>query len=129
LKTFSTTLDSTRLLAELTARHPVFLLTKSHCRFCKKAKKLLQDIRASFHEVELDGLPKQATQKLQDDMRASTGAGSVPRVYVSGVCIGGFDETQRRHWSGGLVPLLIRARAVDAKDVPAEMNNDPNPFL
>ncbi|CAK0820729.1 unnamed protein product, partial [Prorocentrum cordatum] len=37
LETFRGTLDPGRLLEELRARHPVFLLTKANCRFCRRA--------------------------------------------------------------------------------------------
>lgn len=59
---------------------------KPTCQYCDKAKYLLdsEEIPYAYTDVSLDDV---ALQKILKD-----GATTVPRVYVDGTCIGGFNE-------------------------------------
>merc|ERR1712129_523970 len=99
---FSRTMDPAGFIKDPVARHPVLVISKETCPFCKRVKTLLTELGAAFEPVELDSLSSEAKLVLQNHLRASTGAGSVPRVYISGRCLGGFDETQRKLVAGDL---------------------------
>lgn len=121
-------IDGDSLVKALQAKYPVFMLTKEKCPFCRRAKKLFDDIGASYGILQLDELPKERKTSLQEYFKEATGAGSVPRVYVGGTCVGGFSETQRKLWTGDLVPLLLQAGAMDPEAALAA-TFDENPLL
>eukprot|EP00931_Biecheleriopsis_adriatica_P062595 TRINITY_DN37760_c0_g1_i1.p1 TRINITY_DN37760_c0_g1~~TRINITY_DN37760_c0_g1_i1.p1 ORF type:complete len:203 (-),score=53.47 TRINITY_DN37760_c0_g1_i1:13-621(-) len=113
LEVFKESLDAERLISHLCDLHPVFILSKRKCPFCVRAKNLLEQLEVHFEVYELDELPAEAKAALQAHMKSSTGAGSVPRVFVSGSCLGGFSEVQRKLWAGELVPILEAAGALE----------------
>mmetsp|Transcript_67 Transcript_67/g.224 ORF Transcript_67/g.224 Transcript_67/m.224 type:complete len:216 (-) Transcript_67:50-697(-) len=130
LEAFARTMDAPRLIEDLIAAHPVFLLTKAACPFCLRAKDLLSGLKAEYTVIELDSLSKEAKLELQGHLKVVTGAGSVPRVFIQGRSIGGFSETQRVLWKGELVPLLVEAGAADEKAVGGAGHFDAgNPLL
>jgi len=130
LEAFERTMDAPLLIEDLSAAHPVFLLTKAACPFCIRAKDLLSGLKAKFTVVELDSLSTEAKAEVQGYLKVATGAGSVPRVFIRGRCIGGFSETQRALWKGELVPLLVDAGAADLKDIGSAAHFDSgNPLL
>mmetsp|Transcript_43007 Transcript_43007/g.100177 ORF Transcript_43007/g.100177 Transcript_43007/m.100177 type:complete len:160 (+) Transcript_43007:20-499(+) len=112
LEVFSETLDAAKLVKDLSDAHPVFVISKQKCPFCRRAKALLSDLEAEFTVHELDSLSEQAKAVLQAYMKATTGAGSVPRIFIQGHCEGGFSEVQRKLWAGQLVPSLLAAGAL-----------------
>ncbi|CAI9149105.1 unnamed protein product [Rangifer tarandus platyrhynchus] len=50
--------------------------------------------------------------KLQLVLEELTGARTVPRIYIGGVCIGGLSDMTREHESGALRERLQRAAAL-----------------
>jgi len=126
---FVRTMDPAGFIEDLVARHPVFVISKQTCPFCTRVKTLLSELGATFEPVELDGLSSDAKLLLQDHLRATTGAGSVPRVFISGKCLGGFDETHRKLVAGDLVPALVAVRAADGSAPKAKIFTDVNPFF
>lgn len=106
-------MDAQQLITDLNSSHPAFVLSKSACPFCKRAKDLLSKLGTNFKVFELDDLSPEAKTVLQGHMKATTGAGSVPRVFVGGECLGGFSEVQHKLWAGELVPALVEAGVVD----------------
>mmetsp|Transcript_14939 Transcript_14939/g.40989 ORF Transcript_14939/g.40989 Transcript_14939/m.40989 type:complete len:168 (-) Transcript_14939:244-747(-) len=99
------------LINTMRQRFPAFVLSKSRCLSCIRAKKLLSDLGVRYQDVKLDALSSDEKMALEAHIKASTGAGSVPRVYVGGVCFGGFNQVQRKHWAGELLPALVAAGA------------------
>mmetsp|Transcript_12460 Transcript_12460/g.28205 ORF Transcript_12460/g.28205 Transcript_12460/m.28205 type:complete len:194 (+) Transcript_12460:72-653(+) len=114
-QTFSTTLDSEALIKELNSQNAAFMLTKTTCPFCAKAKALFKDLGVTYSEFALDMLNSQEKKALAAHLREATGAGSVPRVYVGGKCLGGNSEVQHLHFAAELVPKLVAAGVVDPK--------------
>mmetsp|Transcript_13310 Transcript_13310/g.20191 ORF Transcript_13310/g.20191 Transcript_13310/m.20191 type:complete len:200 (+) Transcript_13310:61-660(+) len=130
LEEFTKHQDVLKLMEDLKAAYPVFLLSKSTCPFCKRAKILLNGLEAKFTTIELDPLSPEEKLIVQTHMKETTGAGSVPRVFIGGHCIGGFSETQRNLWMGELVPRLEKVGAVDAKALGSAGHFDAgNPLL
>eukprot|EP00411_Alexandrium_monilatum_P116353 CAMPEP_0175666690 /NCGR_PEP_ID=MMETSP0097-20121207/17715_1 /TAXON_ID=311494 /ORGANISM="Alexandrium monilatum, Strain CCMP3105" /LENGTH=184 /DNA_ID=CAMNT_0016973123 /DNA_START=70 /DNA_END=624 /DNA_ORIENTATION=- len=105
-------LDAQRLLQELSRLHPVYMISMVACPSSRQVKDLFSDLGAQVKVIGVDGLPEEAKDGLQRHLKAATGEGSVPKVYVFGRCLGGFGETQRLYRSGGLVPLLVEAGAM-----------------
>ena len=68
------------------AAHKVVVFSKTFCPYCTKAKTALTGVGASFHLVELDH--RNDGDELQNVLQEMTGARSVPRVFINGVCIG-----------------------------------------
>mmetsp|Transcript_44727 Transcript_44727/g.83541 ORF Transcript_44727/g.83541 Transcript_44727/m.83541 type:complete len:126 (+) Transcript_44727:57-434(+) len=91
------------------------VFSKSTCPFCDLAKSvLLNDLKAKCHVMELDQELKPAEMsELQDHFSKITGARSVPRVFISGTCIGGGSEVAALHGRGELKPMLQKAQALE----------------
>ncbi len=70
----------------------VAILTKHGCPFCAKAKALLKDLGIRYNEIEL-----QNTNRSQV-VRAITGEGTVPQVFINGQHIGGSEALEA--WAG-----------------------------
>eukprot|EP00930_Biecheleria_cincta_P071983 TRINITY_DN59427_c0_g1_i1.p1 TRINITY_DN59427_c0_g1~~TRINITY_DN59427_c0_g1_i1.p1 ORF type:complete len:153 (-),score=27.93 TRINITY_DN59427_c0_g1_i1:316-774(-) len=101
--------QSEKLIEMLGMAYPAFMLTKQGCLPCIKTKKLLRELGVRCQMVHLDGLSKDEKMAMQAFLRATTGAGSVPRLYVAGQCLGGLNDVRRKHWEGELMPALVAA--------------------
>ena len=80
----------------------VEIYTTMLCGYCYRAKKLLEERGASFHEIDVmtDG-------KLRDEMRSRAGGRStVPQIFIDDKHIGGCDELYALDRAGKLMPLL-----------------------
>ena len=66
------------------APHDVLLFTKPGCGFCTKAKKMLGDKGWSYEEVASS--PR--------NLRAVSGKGTTPQVFVDGQYVGGSEELE-----------------------------------
>lgn len=67
------------------APHDVVMFTKPGCSFCAKAKKLLQTKGWAYEEIA------SSPRKL----RAVSGKGSTPQVFVDGRLVGGAEELEK----------------------------------
>ena len=65
----------------------VEIYTKSYCGYCKRAKKLLNELEVEFVEHELDN-DEERFEKLKEQ----TGVPTVPQIFVNGKFIGGGDD-------------------------------------
>ena len=76
------------------ARKPdqVAILTKRGCPFCAKAKALLADLGIRYNEIELGNTNRSQV------VRAITGEGTVPQVFINGQHIGGSEALEV--WAG-----------------------------
>jgi len=68
-----------------TAPHDVLLFTKPGCSFCAKTKKLLTDKGWSYEEVASS--PR--------NLRAVSGKGTTPQVFVDGQYVGGSEDLEK----------------------------------
>jgi glutaredoxin-like protein len=64
--------------------HDILMFTKPGCSFCTKAKKLLTDKGWAYEEVPAS--PRR--------LRAVSGKGSTPQVFIDGRYIGGADDLE-----------------------------------
>ncbi|KAL4228231.1 Glutaredoxin-2 [Mactra antiquata] len=89
----------------------VMMFSKTYCPYCKKAKavfqKYMKDLTLSkddYEVVEIDEMNE--CDEIQDYLKELTKARSVPRVFINGECIGGWDETRRLDSKDKLKDLL-----------------------
>ena len=84
-----------RWIEEQAAKARVVVFAKSYCPHCKRAIAALRasgiDCGPLLHLVNLEDHP--SMNSIQLGLRDITGAGTVPRVFVDGACIGGGEET------------------------------------
>ena len=101
------------LMNKKIAENAVFVISKSYCPFCVKAKQALKkynipDDKLEWMDIEND--PKM--DEIQDYMKEITGGRSVPRVFIGGKFIGGGDETAAADKNGKLQGMLQAAGAI-----------------
>lgn len=70
----------------------VAILTKRGCPFCAQAKATLKDLGVRYNEIELDNTNRSQV------VRAMTGEGTVPQVFINGQHIGGSEALEI--WAG-----------------------------
>lgn len=77
------------LAPNLKAPEPVTIFTKPGCPHCARAKALLDEQGLSYEEIVLGkGITSQT-------LRAVSGRGTTPQVFIGGRWIGGADELER----------------------------------
>jgi glutaredoxin len=92
------------LVLEKNATNPVVVYSKTYCPYCSEVKALFASLSVPAKVVELDALPDVAAA-----VKAVTGRGTVPQVFVGGVHVGGCDDTVAANASGELGRLLKAA--------------------
>ncbi|MCC5862425.1 MAG: glutaredoxin 3 [Gammaproteobacteria bacterium] len=82
----------------------VELYTTGWCGFCVRAKALLARKEVAFEEYRVDSQPA-----LRAEMeRRSSGARTVPQIFIDGHHVGGCDELHALEQRGELDTLLRR---------------------
>jgi len=95
------------------AEKPVFVISKSYCPFCVKAKQVLKKYNIPADKIEIIDIENDPNcNEIQDYMKQLTGGRSVPRVFIGGKCIGGGDETAAADKNGKLRGILESAGAL-----------------
>lgn len=77
------------------------IYTKATCPYCRRAKALLNEKGAAFHEIAIDN----DAQK-REEMIERSGRTTVPQIFIDGRHIGGCDDLYALDAQGGLDPLL-----------------------
>lgn len=99
----------TSKVQEMAALQPVMVFSKSWCPYCAKAKQALTEAGIKYAVLELDSLGADVEAEVQDVLAGLTGARSVPRVFIGGVCIGGGDDAVRLAAEGKLKEIAEKA--------------------
>ncbi|KAI9669858.1 MAG: hypothetical protein M1831_006893 [Alyxoria varia] len=97
-----------QLLAEILAKAPVTIFSKTYCPHSAKAKHILLEaysVQPKPNVVELD--EHRHGEALQKRLMKTTGRRTVPNVLVNGKSIGGGDETEML-WKSGEMPARIK---------------------
>lgn len=85
--------------------HPVAIISKSTCPFCRDIKDFLaRQIGVTIHVIDVD-LNSDGTKILAHTKR-KTGHKSVPMVFIHGEFYGGCDDIKAMHTKGELEPKL-----------------------
>ena len=94
--------------------YPVFMVSKSYCPFCKKAKAALAKYSIPADKIKIMEIENDPDcEEIQKYMQKLTGGRTVPRVFIQGKCIGGGSEAADAHESGQLRKLLQSAGAIE----------------
>ena len=77
------------------------IYSTSWCPSCVYAKKLLDDLKESYEEINIEeeGMSR-------NDLHDLTGAMTVPQIVINGKSIGGFDNLVALNQSGELKEIL-----------------------
>ncbi|XP_077203777.1 glutaredoxin-1 [Paroedura picta] len=92
-------------------RDKVTVFGKPSCPYCHMAMELLEELGVKNLEY-VDLTTRADMANIQDYMLRTTGARSVPRVYIGETCIGGYDNLKALKDSGELIPKLKQIGAL-----------------
>ena len=91
----------------------VIVYTTEYCPYCVRAKELLREKGAAFHEVDVADRP---------DLRAfiakASGQRTVPQVFINGKPVGGFTDIAALDRKGEHGRLLAADPPPDEKVLP-----------
>ncbi|XP_019387945.1 PREDICTED: glutaredoxin-1 [Crocodylus porosus] len=91
----------------------VAVFIKPTCPYCQGAVELLKKYAFKPGHLEfIDLTARNDMSSIQDYFLQSTGARTVPRVYIGEVCIGGFSDLDALDKNGELVPKLKQLGAL-----------------
>lgn len=82
----------------------IAIFSKSYCPYCKRAKRIFNELQEQPFVVELD--LRDDGGRIQDVLLDLVGRSTVPQVFVNGKHIGGSDDLQNAVKSGHLQSLL-----------------------
>ncbi|HEX7799221.1 MAG TPA: glutaredoxin 3 [Asticcacaulis sp.] len=77
------------------------IYTKPYCPYCERAKALLEEKGAAFHEIVASNDPA-----LRAQMNARSGRYTYPQIFIDDLHVGGCDDLFALDARGGLDPLL-----------------------
>jgi glutaredoxin 3 len=79
----------------------IIIYSKDYCPYCIKAKNLLTSIGATYEEVDIT-----ATPEIIIELAKKSGMRTVPQIFLSDECLGGYDSIAAMHEKGELVGKL-----------------------
>ena len=85
----------------------VAVFSKSYCPHCAATKTSLTKAGIKFHLEELDQWNSSDMNAAQEYFAQTTGARTVPRVYIDGKCIGGNSDFQSLYVQTGKIRDLL----------------------
>jgi glutaredoxin 3 len=65
----------------------IVIYTKSDCRFCEYAKKLLHKKNLPYNEIDLTW-----DHEIHDNLKSSTNQNTIPYIYINQHFIGGYQD-------------------------------------
>lgn len=74
----------------------VLLYAISTCGWCKKTKKLLQELNVAYDYIDVDLLDKGEKEEIKDEVRQCNSKVSYPTLKINDECIIGFKEQKIR---------------------------------
>mmetsp|Transcript_133928 Transcript_133928/g.250551 ORF Transcript_133928/g.250551 Transcript_133928/m.250551 type:complete len:355 (+) Transcript_133928:65-1129(+) len=99
------------------ASFPMIMFSKRGCPFCAQAKEAFNEIGHPISVLELDKLPEEQADAMQDHLQTLTGARTVPRVFVGHKFIGGGTDVARLAETGELTTLVEQAKTAHQDDL------------
>lgn len=83
------------------ALNSVTIYTSARCRYCEKAKRLLEEKGADYEEVAVD-----LDEERRKELVERHGWRTVPAVFIDGELVGGYDRLAELDASGELDRIL-----------------------
>ena len=83
----------------------VEIYTSPFCGYCHRAKRLLGERGAEFHEIDVLANPEKRTEMVA----RANGRSTVPQIFIDGTHVGGCDDLYALDRRGGLKPMLERS--------------------
>jgi len=100
-------LTTEQLMERYVTRNPVVVFSVPNCGYCDNARAALDSVGARYYDLEVSNRPDTAAIKAW--FKQTSGAQSVPRVYIGGKCIGGGSDAKALAASGELRGLVAAA--------------------
>ncbi|KAF9462433.1 glutaredoxin [Collybia nuda] len=99
----------------INANYPVIVFSKSHNRYSRRAKKLLEayDIQPAPKIIEVD--LREDSNIIKSILTRLTHHSTFPNIIIRGKSIGGSDDLQALHVQRDLIKVLVEAGA-EARD-------------
>ncbi|MEO0919451.1 MAG: pyridoxal-phosphate dependent enzyme [Pseudomonadota bacterium] len=119
---------ATAFVEETIAENKVVMFALEWCEFCWSVRKMFAAAGIEFHSVDLDSVAFQKNNLGGDvrvDLRARTGAPTIPQIFVNGQHIGGATEAFDAFNDGSLKSMLNEAGVA----FDASMKRDAYSFL
>lgn len=79
----------------------IIMYSTQYCSYCDRARQLLYQKNANFHEIRIDEDPSK-----KPEMIAKSGRHTVPQLFINGKAIGGCDDLYDLERNGQLDQLL-----------------------
>ena len=86
----------------------VLVYSKTTCPFCKRVKALLK--RATVHATYVEVDQEKNGPEIVETLKAITGQGTVPNVFVNGQHVGNCDKTIEAYSNGSLSKLILQGQ-------------------
>lgn len=83
----------------------VEIYTSPFCGYCHRAKRLLGERGAEFHEIDVLANP----EKRPEMVARANGRSTVPQIFINGIHVGGCDDLYALDRRGELKPMLERS--------------------
>ena len=81
----------------------IIVYSSNSCFYCVQAKKLLERLNLSYHEINIQNFP----EKRDEMLLKSNGKRTVPQIIVNDHHVGGFNELNKLVQKGELDSLLL----------------------
>jgi glutaredoxin 3 len=76
-------------------KHKIVIFSKVNCIYCTKAKSALNQLKLTYHSIELDKneqCPNENCANLSQRLILQTRIRTVPQIFINGKFIGGFTD-------------------------------------
>ncbi|MEM1264412.1 MAG: pyridoxal-phosphate dependent enzyme [Pseudomonadota bacterium] len=103
---------ATAFVDDVIGTEKVVMFALEWCEFCWSVRKLFAAAGIAFHSVDLDSVAFQKDNlggEIRVDLRARTGAPTIPQIFVGGTHIGGATDAFDRFNDGSLKEMLAAA--------------------
>ncbi|XP_070557651.1 thioredoxin reductase 1, cytoplasmic-like [Ptychodera flava] len=97
-------IDTKSVIQQHTQNNKVMIFSKSTCPFCKRVKKLFDELKVDYKAIELDEMDN--GKELQDTLHEMTGQRTVPNVFINNQHVGGCDTVLKKNKEGELMNLI-----------------------
>ncbi|KOX79217.1 Glutaredoxin-C4 [Melipona quadrifasciata] len=84
--------------------HTILIFSKTTCPYCKMAKQIFDKMQKKYTSIELN--ERDDGDEIQSILGEITGARTVPRVFVNGVCLGGGTDVKKLYEKGELQKMF-----------------------